>query len=158
MYLLLYTINFKGLNKEYADLVEFNMYKPLILFKPIKRVRVENNPYGDVYFAKVYKWTSNTGASVVRTTLRPFMKDDIFVFKLLHEKLIYPHKDGYYNWIDMAQKEYLSKAKDPIRTKDYIVCQMVGEVHIYIVKQVFENEALDLIFMYEPVVLWEASK
>jgi hypothetical protein len=130
--------------------------------KIIRRFLKIDNPYNDIYFIAVPQilLQIDKNTSFVSTTLSPFFNVGIltiYAFKLLYEK-IFKNYHPLYEYISIAQKEYISKTINPILTKDYIMLVTSRKVYTYVTKQIHTNEALEIIKTYEPALLWELTR
>jgi hypothetical protein len=171
MYILTYLISFSGITPN-AILYEITgiVKSTDTYYLKAKRIKfisnVNNNPYGNIYFAFISKHYSFTRKSFVETSLRPLwiiaegtIEDPMYVFKSLY------HKQYYYRLlkrlkpeeiVDITFKEYMQKP-DFIFTRHYIITSYAPDiVNAYLVKPLNEREALSIIADYQYLVLWES--
>jgi len=175
------------------NLIPYGLMKIVDLYKLINddcigRVSKEpkiinNNPYGNVYFASVDLEYLRKRKEFVRTTFKPIWTSyknmpfwpitrdiNIYSFKALYSKKFNDIiiKDGNFkkikeivkNCVDYTFKEYESKF-GVIESKHYIITFVtlpftdVSNLLVYIVEPINKKEAIKIIQENESLVLWE---
>jgi hypothetical protein len=134
-------------NYYYAILYEINNKE----CKPIRIVKINENPYGDVYFV-----ISNPN---MITNIKPIFILDynpkpryVYAYRLIKTKSYYVGAE-YIKEFAKLLADKLSKSN-----KQYIIKSLINVVRVYIVEGLSKEETLKILEEYEPVVLWLLSE
>jgi hypothetical protein len=134
-------------NYYYAILYEINNTG----FKPIRIVKINENPYGDVYFviSNPYMITNIKPIFILDYNPKPRY---VYAYRLIKTEKYYVNEGD--------AKEFANLLADVLsrRNKQYIIEYLINLVRVYIVEGLSKEEALKILEKYESVVLWLLSE
>jgi len=147
-YALFYDFFFFGnSNYYYMILYEINDKE----YKPIRIVKVNENPYGDVYFV-----ISNPN---MITNLKPIFILDytpkpryVYAYRIIKTESYYVGAEYSKEFANLLAYEF------SMSNKQYIIEDLINIVRVYIVDGLSKEEALKILEEYEPIVLWIVSE